>query len=58
MQIKKYSEAISDCNKAIEIDKFYSAAYEARGMVKEALGDVKGALEDYNKGKEIESLIS
>ncbi len=50
-----YYGAISDYNKAIEINPNYIAAYGNRGLIKdEQLKDIKGAIIDYNKALELE----
>jgi tetratricopeptide (TPR) repeat protein len=49
----QYALAISDCNKAIEINPKYSPAYTMRGRAFIALGDNDRALMDYNKAIEI-----
>ena len=44
-----YQGAISDNNKAIDINPEYAAAYRMRGINKELLGDLKGACDDWRK---------
>ncbi len=48
-----YSGAISDYNKAIEINPRYAKAYNNRGNAKSKLGDNSGAISDYSKAIEI-----
>lgn len=50
---KDYQGAINDCNSIISISKnnqfqFYDAALEIRASCKEALGDLYGAIQDYD----------
>ncbi len=49
-----YYGAISDYNKAIEINPSNAIAYHNRGSAKENLGDAKGALNDYEKALSID----
>jgi len=44
-----YKGAISDYNKAIEINPDYEDAYYERGFAKESIKDYKGAISDYTK---------
>ncbi|KAL6010735.1 hypothetical protein ACLOJK_001176 [Asimina triloba] len=46
-QLHKYSEAISDCNRSIEIDPNYSKAYSRLGLAYYAQGNYSNAI---NKG--------
>ncbi|PZV87261.1 TPR repeat protein [Algoriphagus aquaeductus] len=46
---KDYTGAISEYNKAIEIDPNYSDAYHLRGTCKSDLGDHRGAIIDLTK---------
>ncbi len=41
--------AMTDADKAVEVDPLLAAAYSARGFVRLDLGDAAGALEDFNK---------
>lgn len=51
---KNYEGAISDYNKAIDIDPKFVKAYNNRGIAKSDLNDFKGAISDYTKAIEIE----
>jgi lipoprotein NlpI len=42
-----------DYNKAIELDPEYGSAYDSRGDIEKAKGDLDGALADYNKAIEL-----
>ena len=53
-QIKDYKGAISDLDKAVEIDPDYSIALNLRGASKFNLEDYEGALEDYNRSIDIQ----
>jgi tetratricopeptide (TPR) repeat protein len=51
----KFSEALVNYNKAIELDPKYVIAYHDRGWLKhDKLNDVAGALTDYNKAIELD----
>lgn len=50
---KNYRVALANYNKAISLNPFYWKAYEARGNVKDSMGDLRGAKEDYAKSIEI-----
>ena len=51
--LRDYSGAILDYNKAIEINPYYTEAYYKRGNAKRDIGDNHGAIQDYNKAIEI-----
>ena len=51
--LKDYNGAISDYNKAIEINPNLADAYLNRGVSKDELKDFNGAISDYNKAIEI-----
>ena len=48
-----YQGAISDNNKAIDINPEYAAAYRMRGINKELIGDLKGACRDWRKAVDL-----
>ncbi len=48
-----YSGALTDYNKAIEINSSYVDAYYNRGVLRENIKDYSGALADYTKAIEI-----
>ena len=48
-----YEDALSDFNKAIEIDSNYAIAYTRRGAVKRRLKDYLGSIKDLNKAIKI-----
>ena len=48
-----YEDAISDFNKAIEIDPNYGMAYTRRGAAKRRLKDYSGSIKDLNKAIEL-----
>ncbi len=50
-----YQGAISDYNKAIEIDPQYALAYNIRGLLKGMLGDFKGGCLDLRKASSLGS---
>ena len=47
--LKDYTGAITDYNKAIQLKPDYAAAYNNRGAAKSKLEDYRGAIADYNK---------
>ena len=49
----QHDVAISDFNKAIEINPSYAEAYNGRGEAYEALGDAAQAQLDFDKAKEL-----
>ncbi|HJX06206.1 MAG TPA: tetratricopeptide repeat protein [Candidatus Nanoarchaeia archaeon] len=48
---------LKDLNKCIKIKPDYADAYVERGLIKQRMGDLKGAENDYKKAKEIEPTI-
>jgi protein O-mannosyl-transferase len=52
-EVEKYNEALSDYNKAVDIDPKHAEAYSNRGVTKAALKDFTGAKQDYNKAIEL-----
>jgi Flp pilus assembly protein TadD len=51
---KDYQGAISDCNKAIELNPNYALAYNNRGAAKVNLADFQGAIADLSKAIELD----
>ena len=51
--MKQYAEAISDFDKAIDLNKDYAEAYNNRGLVKYDLKHYDAAIEDYGKAIEL-----
>lgn len=50
-QINKYTEAIEDCHKSIEIDPYYSKAYSRLGLAYYAQGKYRDAIDEgFQKG--------
>ncbi len=52
---KYYSEALSDYNKAIELNPDYSACYNSRGSTKYQMKNYYAAIDDYSKAIELKS---
>lgn len=50
---KKYTEALTQYDKAIELKPDYEAAYNNRGLVWEKMGELDKAIEQYNKALEL-----
>ena len=55
IKIKEYVKALTDINKAIELNPEFSKAYHRRGNIRIALEEYSEALKDYNKVKELNS---
>ncbi len=49
LQVKKFEQAINDCNAALKIDGKFASAYFTRGLAERDLGDTDKALEDFTK---------
>lgn len=47
MKLKKFSQALTDCNLSIECDETYAKSYLRRGNIKEELDDHENAVYDY-----------
>jgi tetratricopeptide (TPR) repeat protein len=45
-QRKAYQDALTACNTALKLDPTYSPAFDSRGLVKNLLGDLDGAIAD------------
>ena len=48
-ELTDYQGAISNNNKAIDIDPEFASAYRMRGISKELIADLKGACRDWRK---------
>jgi hypothetical protein len=46
MKLKKFSQALTDCNLSIECDDSYAKSYLRRGNIKEELDDHENAVYD------------
>ena len=53
-KLKDYQGAISNYNKALEIDPNYAKAYLNRGVARSNLKDYQGAISDYDKALKID----
>jgi len=49
MKLKKFEDALSDCNHAIDLNDGYAKAYLRRGEVRMELGDYDDATRDFNR---------
>ena len=49
LQVKKFDQAMNDCNEALKIDGKFASAYFTRGLAEKDLGDTEKALEDFTK---------
>ena len=56
--IGQFTEGIKDLNEALILNPIFSDVFVERGVIKQAMGDIKGAAEDYEKAKEIEPTIT
>jgi DnaJ family protein C protein 7 len=54
MKLKKFSQALTDCNLSIECDDSYAKSYLRRGNIKEELDDYENAVYDYQKVQELD----
>jgi len=54
MHLKKYEEAILDCDKSIECDESYFKSYLRRAKIREELEDFDAAIFDYKKVMDID----
>ncbi len=54
MKLKKFSQALTDCNLSIECDDTYAKSYLRRGNIKEELDDHENAVYDYQKVQELD----
>lgn len=50
----RFKHAISDFNKAIELENTNPYFYASRAYVKDKIGDTEGAVEDYSKAHELD----
>ena len=53
-ELKRYSEAIADYDKAIELDPNFALAYMNRGKAKAELKQYSEAIADYDKAIELD----
>jgi DnaJ family protein C protein 7 len=57
MKLKKFTEALADCNKAIELNDDYAKAYLRRGEVRMELGDYDDATRDFNRCDQLDPML-
>ncbi len=49
MKMKKYEDALKDCDLSIDNDETNTKSYLRRGKIREETGDFEAALFDYKK---------
>jgi len=54
LKLKKYAEAVGDCNKAIELNDGYAKAYLRRGEAKMEMGEYDEAVRDFNRTDQLD----
>lgn len=54
MKLKDYKDALTDCNKAIELDPNYAKAYLRRGEIKMELEQFEEAKQDFNQAHQLD----
>jgi len=54
MKLKKFTEALADCNKAIALNENYAKAYLRRGEVRMELDDYEDATRDFNRADQLD----
>ena len=54
MKMKKYEQAVDDCNTSIELDDKNYKLYLTRAKVRKELGQFEECIADYKKVKEID----
>jgi len=54
MKLKKFTEALADCNKAIALNENYAKAYLRRGEVRMELDDYEEATRDFNRADQLD----
>ena len=54
MKLSKHTEALADCDKAIELNPEYTKAYYRRGEIREAMNEFDEAVRDYKKVHQID----
>ncbi len=54
LKLKKHTEALTDCNKAIQLNDNYAKAYLRRGEARMELGDYEDATRDFNRADQLD----
>jgi len=57
MKLKKFTEALADCNRALELNDSYAKAYLRRGEVRMELGDYEDASRDFNRCHQLDPML-
>lgn len=54
LNLKRNQSALSDFNEAVSLDSEYSYRYASRAFAKDAMGDLNGAITDYEKALKLD----
>ena len=54
LKLKQYSEAVADCNKALELNDGYAKAYLRRAEAKMEMGEYDDAIRDFNRTDQLD----
>jgi len=57
LKLKKYTEALADCNKSIELNENYAKAYLRRGEARMELGEYEEASRDFNRTHQLDPML-
>lgn len=57
LKLKKYTESLADCNKAIALNDSYAKAYLRRGEARMELGDYEDATRDFNRADQLDPML-
>lgn len=57
MKLTKYTEALADVDKSIELNSEYTKAYYRRGEIREAMGEFEEAVRDFKKVHQLDPRI-
>jgi len=54
LRLNKYTEALQDCDRAINLDEKFVKAYHRRGTARKHLGMIEAAIQDFEKGLQLD----